>query len=146
MRTLPLLPPARPAHLAVHPHKPVLMVACHGTDGIWEIRCVHAVTGKFSSTTETSPLINMDVCHHKDAHGLLVGVGPGSPLLTPTCCPALFCPALPADLPVTMLLPKQWKLQMCCTCHTEWFIEQASTERYRLIVYLYILSTNYMQV
>lgn len=46
MRTLPLLPPARPVHLAVHPHKPMLVVACQCTDSIWELRCMHAVTGK----------------------------------------------------------------------------------------------------
>ena len=56
MRTLPLLPPARPTHLAVHPRKPVLLVACQGIDGIWELRCMHAVTGELSSTRETSLL------------------------------------------------------------------------------------------
>ncbi|KAL3137578.1 hypothetical protein ABBQ38_004861 [Trebouxia sp. C0009 RCD-2024] len=45
MRTLPLLPPARPTHITVHPHKPMLVVACQGTEGTWELRCIHAVTG-----------------------------------------------------------------------------------------------------
>lgn len=54
MRTLPLLPPARPAHLAVHPHKPMLLVACQGENDIWELRCMHAVTGKLSMTIKNS--------------------------------------------------------------------------------------------
>ena len=52
MRTLPLLPPARPAHMAVHPHKPILVVACQGPDGLWELRCMHAVTGELCNTIE----------------------------------------------------------------------------------------------
>lgn len=47
MRTLPLLPPARPTHITVHPHKPMLVVACQGAQGTWDLRCIHAVTGEF---------------------------------------------------------------------------------------------------
>ncbi|KAL0029551.1 hypothetical protein WJX79_003442 [Trebouxia sp. C0005] len=45
MRSLPLLPPARPVHLTVHPSKAVLVVACQGSDKLWEMRCMHPVTG-----------------------------------------------------------------------------------------------------
>ena len=45
MRSLPLLPPARPGHLTVHPSKAVLVVACQGSDKLWEMRCMHPVTG-----------------------------------------------------------------------------------------------------
>ena len=88
MRTLPLLPPARPAHLAVHPHKPVLVVACQGIDNLWELRCMHAVTGKLSSTT-TIP--------HADTRELLTeGTDKTPPYPSPTpACPALPRPTLP---------------------------------------------------
>ena len=49
MRTLPLLPPARPVHLAVHPTKAVLVVACQGSDKLWEMRCIHPVSGALLS-------------------------------------------------------------------------------------------------
>ncbi len=49
MRSLPLLPPARPVHLTVHPSKAVLVVACQGSDKLWELRCMHPVTGALSS-------------------------------------------------------------------------------------------------
>ncbi|KAL0033688.1 hypothetical protein WJX77_000833 [Trebouxia sp. C0004] len=45
MRSLPLLPPARPVHLTVHPSKAVLVVASQGSDKLWELRCMHPVTG-----------------------------------------------------------------------------------------------------
>ena len=45
MRSLPLLPPARPVHLTVHPSKAVLVVACQGSDKLWEMRCMHPATG-----------------------------------------------------------------------------------------------------
>ena len=49
MRSLPLLPPARPVHLTVHPSKAMLVVACQGSDKLWEMRCMHPVTGALSS-------------------------------------------------------------------------------------------------
>ena len=54
MRTLPLLPPARPVRMCLHPSKPMLNVACHGPDGIWELRCIHAVTGKLCGISKPS--------------------------------------------------------------------------------------------
>ena len=96
MRTLPLLPPARPTHLAVHPHKPMLLVACQGTDGIWELRCMHAVTGTLSSTTKAAPLYGQvhtyaTVRLHMSSL-YIYSQGIPSPALP---CPALPCPALP---------------------------------------------------
>ena len=53
MRSLPLLPPARPVHMALHPTKPILVVACQGADGIWELRCIHPVSGKLSDLDDS---------------------------------------------------------------------------------------------
>ena len=50
MRSLPMLPPARPVHLTVHPSKAVLVVACQGSDKLWEMRCMHPATGALSSS------------------------------------------------------------------------------------------------
>ena len=48
MRTLPLMPPARPVHLAAHPCRPMLLVACQASDKLWELRCMSPVTGDLS--------------------------------------------------------------------------------------------------
>ena len=98
MRSLPLLPPARPTLLAVHPHKPVLVVACQGTDGVWELRCMHAVTGKLPSTTETSP--QCVKCAMRGAYGYIARATPPFPCSVLPCptllCPTLLLPALSA--------------------------------------------------
>ena len=56
MRSLPLLPPARPVHLTVHPSKAVLVVACQGSDKLWELRCMSPVTGALS--------LSLVISHH----------------------------------------------------------------------------------
>lgn len=63
MRSLPLLPPARPVHLAVHPSKPVLVVACQGPDKLWEIRCMNPVTGQPLLSSSPCLLPNQDLTH-----------------------------------------------------------------------------------
>ncbi len=71
MRSLPLLPPARPVHLTVHPAKAVLVVACQGSDKLWELRCMHPVTGALSLSLVISFIIIIIISQHHSSSSSL---------------------------------------------------------------------------
>ncbi len=71
MSSLPLLPPARPVHLTVHPSKAVLVVACQGSDKLWELRCMSPVTGALSSSLVI--IISHHHHHHHHAQACCTG-------------------------------------------------------------------------